>query len=787
MASNGYSSNPVDTINGIKDEVLSQITKAQQIIDSFQELSNQDSIKKDIINQNETKKWQETLKGEHNKVKDLQYKLAFTGVMNAGKSMILNAIIGARILPMRDTPMTTLPTVITHKPKQTQPRLYISDVESYNEAIVQIKQKWSAIEKSKSQSEFNITSDLKETLDNLQKIDRILKEYCGESKVYNALLILSDIVRLCTILKLDNPLEKYKSIEQFPRIEIEFSFLKNRYLDNPGVLSLIDSPGFNEVGQSNLDEIVKKVLSDSSATVCVLDSTQFKAWAEKKIKESVQETQDYASSRLFVLINKFDQKTEGLDENGAIQYVTEQLFPDREIENETLSVKNKVFPVSGKKAFFANMAIRAMNQGGLPLPDKADWVRVFADLAYGEYFAERTLKDLSSEEHTKAGNELWAKSQIEKPLELIIEASLKEAAPECLRIVLIGVQDIIKQLNNSIKAFNQALKKHKNDLEEISARQSSRLSQIKNSKKELNSTKEQMLGDLNRQTTDIVKLWKENVIQEIDKWYSSTTSIVSKPKGSFFDYDLEEIRPENKEIICNSLEEKHFSTEEEANNYSSKVVNIISYILEKQLLERIDRINQIVWDSQQNLETKVKEKIKPIIEEEKKEFDIKEDILTPTFVKFEFYFSKIKTSAIKKKQRDVESYDIEYKHILVFFKIPVPKKPPKKEDYYIVAPEDFRTAIKNAVNENSREIHQQISKYISEKFKIYLERFFDNLDVVLKNFSSAINSSLELKNKSIKVQDDAGDRGYLIENDVNKLVKRNTDTREGLNEFIRSI
>jgi hypothetical protein len=787
MASNGYSSNPVDTINGIKDEVLSQITRAQQIIDSFQELSNQDGIKKDIINQNETKRWQETLEGEHNKVKDFQYKLAFTGVMNAGKSMILNAIIGARILPMRDTPMTTLPTVITHKPKQTQPILYISDVESYNEAIVQIKQKWSAIEKSKSQSQFDITSDLKKTLDNLQKIDRILKEYCGESEVYNALLILSDIVRLCTILKLDNPLEKYKSIEQFPRIEIEFSFLKNRYLDNPGVLSLIDSPGFNEVGQSNLHKIVKKVLMDSSATVCVLDSTQFKAWAEENIKKSVQETQDYASSKLFVLINKFDQKTEGLDENGAIQYVTEQLFPDRKIENETLSLKNKVFPVSGKKAFFANMAIQAMNQGGLPLPDKEDWVRVFADLAYGEHFAEQMLKDLSSKEHTEAGKGLWVKSKIEKPLELIIEASLKEAAPECLRIVLIGVQDIIKQLKSSIETFNKALKKDKNDLEEILARLSNRLSQIKNSKKELNSTKEQILGDLNRQTTDIVKLWKQNVIKEVDKWYSSTTSIVSKPKGSFFNYDLEELRPENKEIIYYSLEQKSFSTEEEANNYSSKVVNIINYLLEQQLLDSIHQINQIVWNSQQNLETKVKEKIKPIIEEEKKEFDIKEDIPTPTFVKFEFYFSKIKTSAIKRKQRDVESSDIEYKHILVFFKIPVQKKSSKKEDYYIVAPEDFKTAIKNATNENSREIRQQISKYISEKFQIYLERFFGNLYVVFNDFSSAINSSLELKSKSKKVQEEAGDRGYLVENDVTKLMNRNKDTREGLDEFIRSI
>lgn len=563
MASNGYSSNTVDTINGIKDEILSQITKAQQIIVSFQEVSNQDGTNVAIINSNEIKELRETLDAEHKKVKALQHTLAFTGAMNAGKSMILNAIIGARILPIRDTAMTTLPTVITHKPKQTQPILYISDVESYNEAIVKIKQKLSAIEKiksqvdipSKSKKTLNELEELKEILNKLQSIDSIFKEYCGENDVYNALFILSDIVRLCTILELNNPLEKYKSIEEFPRLEIEFFSLKNCSLDNPGVLSLIDSPGFNEVGQSNLHEIVKKVLRDSSATVCVLDSTQFKGEGEEKIKELVQKTQDCAKSKLFVLINKFDQKTEGLDENEAIRRVTEQVFPDREIENETLSVKNKVFPVSGKFAFFANMAIRAMtNQGSLPSPEEQGWVSDFARLAYGTPSrVEKELNDLSSEAHKTTSNELWADSKIEQPLQLIVEASLKEAAPERLRIALREVEKIIDQLNNSIRAFNHALKKDKNDLHEILTRLHRRLSEIENSKKELNSTKEKTLLDLNRETTNIVKRWKENVIKDVDKWYSST----SKQKGSFFDQDLETLIHENSEMIyknsCKSL------------------------------------------------------------------------------------------------------------------------------------------------------------------------------------------------------------------------------------------
>lgn len=58
----------------------------------------------------------EELEGERLKIARKEIVLAVVGTMKAGKSTTINAIVGKEILPNRNRPMTSIPTLIRHVP-----------------------------------------------------------------------------------------------------------------------------------------------------------------------------------------------------------------------------------------------------------------------------------------------------------------------------------------------------------------------------------------------------------------------------------------------------------------------------------------------------------------------------------------------------------------------------------------------------------------------------------------------------------------------------------------------
>ncbi len=60
----------------------------------------------------------EELEGEQIKTARREMVLAVVGTMKAGKSTTINAIVGQEILPNRNRPMTSVPTLIRHVPEK---------------------------------------------------------------------------------------------------------------------------------------------------------------------------------------------------------------------------------------------------------------------------------------------------------------------------------------------------------------------------------------------------------------------------------------------------------------------------------------------------------------------------------------------------------------------------------------------------------------------------------------------------------------------------------------------
>ncbi|HBY77632.1 MAG TPA: dynamin, partial [Cyanobacteria bacterium UBA11148] len=106
-----------DLIEATRNEVLRLIDNQSELLDGLLNIPNlliEISRDKQGIDSQKVKNWQSVLNNEKKKVENLEMVLAVVGIMKAGKSTTINAISGSEILPNRNQPMTTLPTLIRH-------------------------------------------------------------------------------------------------------------------------------------------------------------------------------------------------------------------------------------------------------------------------------------------------------------------------------------------------------------------------------------------------------------------------------------------------------------------------------------------------------------------------------------------------------------------------------------------------------------------------------------------------------------------------------------------------
>lgn len=178
-------------------------------------------------------------------VKNLELRMAIVAPMKAGKSTIINAIVGQAILPYRNAAMTTLPTEIVFNVDLTTPILKLKP-----KTLSVFKDNFESLKGADKQEQQEIIAQYPHLEELLQKIKNtaefpIGEETRGREEIIDALTILNDIIRLCSILKLSkNPLDQLKYV---PRIETPI--WRSQTTENSkklGNLVIVDTPGPNE-------------------------------------------------------------------------------------------------------------------------------------------------------------------------------------------------------------------------------------------------------------------------------------------------------------------------------------------------------------------------------------------------------------------------------------------------------------------------------------------------------------------------------------------------------------
>ena len=344
----------------------------------------------------------EVIRGEAAKLDRREVVLPVVGTMKSGKSTTINAIIGAEVLPTRNRPMTTLPTLIRHTPGQRQPVLRFDNTKPLLNLAAELRLRTGTLESSEGRRS---DAHLQDLLAAIEKGWDIKSRYQGAAEIAEFLRDINDLARLASEADLDFPVSAYDELHEMPLVEVEFAGVGTNQ-DERGGLALLDTPGPNEYKQSALRWIVKDQLAKATAILTVLDYTQLKSEADAQVRQDVAAVREVVDGQIYVLVNKFDERGSQGDDLAELQgLVADELFPG-------MVLNDRILPVSARLAYLSTKARGADRSRQSNADEWAD----FGKEAFGPRWQER----LDDGDAVKGAAEaLWRESRFETVIEIV--------------------------------------------------------------------------------------------------------------------------------------------------------------------------------------------------------------------------------------------------------------------------------------------------------------------------------------------------------------------------------
>ncbi|EEZ4408144.1 TPA: dynamin family protein [Escherichia coli] len=394
------------------------INLLRQMVEEPDVLSDSKNENRLLFDKQKALKRIEELEGEQIKTARREMVLAVVGTMKAGKSTTINAIVGQEILPNRNRPMTSVPTLIRHVPGKTEPVLHLEHIQPVRNLLITLQEKLATPAGQQVAQTLQQTGDTRELLDILTDDGWLKNEYHGEEEIFTGLASLNDLVRLAAAMGTEFPFDEYAEVQKLPVIDVEFSHLVGMDACQ-GTLTLLDTPGPNEAGQPQMEVMMRDQLQKASAVLAVMDYTQMNSKADEDVRKELNAIADVSAGRLFVLVNKFDEK----DRNGDGADAVRQKVPA--MLNSDVLPASRVYPGSSRQAYLANRALHELRKNGT-LPVDETWVDDFVREAFGRMKKDYVCKD--SELATEGATDLWECSLIDQLITEVILSSHSRAA-----------------------------------------------------------------------------------------------------------------------------------------------------------------------------------------------------------------------------------------------------------------------------------------------------------------------------------------------------------------------
>ncbi len=718
---------------------------------------------------------------ESQKVSELRMVLAFVGVMKAGKSTTINAIVGADVLPERTDPMTTLPTLVTHTAGQDEPVLKFKKSAPFNQAIKNIHEDLKKAGNRDRMANLGLDDVVQRICDG--QLGAIEATYSGADEICKLMTDINDVVRICRELEIENPLDAYSSIVDFPEIEVEFTYLKDRAKDGVGRLSLLDTPGPNEARQAmRLKGVVKDQLAKASTVVCVIDPSQADGEAQNELRTWIRQAQEDSGVPLFVLVNKFDQ-IKAKDRNQTYyENVARRVFPNvKDKSGQQHTVEGQTFAISASDARLSNLVSRALATRG-QLPAGESWVIDFCKEAYGCDDSTYTgVSDKAVKQHLAKSTSLWTRSRMATPMESIVTASLKQAAQFCLNRAVDTISRQINELKTTTKTSLSAMEKKINELKEIIRELSDGLQALEDAKSRVEDHKKEAINKVTRQLIDALHSFKaetENILnkcaraeQQKQVELKKKIEAENKARRNIFSIIFDRKNNDNITKVFGSDEPIEFCDDNSAQDFLKKTRVTIEQALSKDIAGVLSELKTVVEDIQAKLKEAVNRDITSVVENMqnrlKKQLDVKVDPPQLAFPKVHMDLD-LAACGTAKAHTETRTYHERHWYSLWLIK----HEHSYQTTRYKVDPVKVRADIIRKIELSVNDAEKSIRGYLDGDFSKSIDSFFVELHGVFRRINDTVEDAICMKGESRETQEAAKAELNAIYEDTDRLAKR---------------
>ena len=730
----------------------------------------------------------ESIGNEITKVKNLELRMAIVAPMKAGKSTIINAIVGQDILPSRNTAMTTLPTEIVFSKEVTEPKLKLR----YDGADTfdVLKRSWGSLKGKIREIGLN---QAKESTKDYPHLQYLLEEVAGNPErsfvpetsgtefIQTSLTKLNDLVRLCSVLMpSDNTL---MSLPAVPRLEVPpSSTLK---LEGIGKLVFVDTPGPNEAGDLKLDVVVKRQLDASSIVLLVLDFTQLNTEASEKVKSDVDEVAKIKGlESIYVLINKIDQRKEkGMTKEQVLEFVNSKFG----IEAST----DRVFEISASRAAYASN-FRNEKKKGFTNPQDMKTSDALGGQYYGDSWRKKFREKVDMADMEEAATDVWSESGFAEFLEKAIAALMAQAAPLTLFNALYNVRKRLEALQESINVQKNAFGKDIQTLQGQIAALERDLTILVDCQNRLKTQVKTLAKTLEKDLSKSLLDMKEQSNRELKKIFADRefgeAGLVKK-----FGIGISRMATLFSGVTYQGSGSIEFKSQSEADSFiegaTASARDIVNNLMSN---AREDALKQIK-KSRQNIESLLKKETKPIIEQAqrrlKEQFnvslqlpDIFDDVELEQNISLNVSAKEDTRVTYEKKivkerrwyTLGLMEHDKEVKERLWYtlWLVEHNKTPStgvstsrtdwdnttrtyeanevvtNTETFYTVSIDRITSSVNQSISSAVDNVNSQIFNYLQEDFQSVLNKFFDDLDRFLKGYREDLQRTIEAGKRS---------------------------------------